>query len=117
LKKRVRAIETIANSGNLEKIKFMEGASWIATKALKEANNHNQNLDVFRIEFNKRSGQCVTDPNINEVNGVDFMKLRDWTAEVLDKEGEEIRMRFETLMENVNYNMAQAQAALKSVKR
>ena len=40
LKKRVRAIETIANSGNLEKIKFMEGASWIANKALQEANKH-----------------------------------------------------------------------------
>ena len=32
LKKRVRAIETIAQSGNLERAKFMEGASWVAKK-------------------------------------------------------------------------------------
>jgi hypothetical protein len=33
LKKRLRAVETIANSGNQERAKFMEGASWIAKKA------------------------------------------------------------------------------------
>jgi hypothetical protein len=32
LKKRVRAIETIAQSGTMERIKFMEGASWVAKK-------------------------------------------------------------------------------------
>ena len=37
LKKRVRAIETIAQSGNLERAKFMEGASWIAKKASVES--------------------------------------------------------------------------------
>lgn len=34
LRKRVRAIETIAQSGNLERAKFMEGASWVANKGV-----------------------------------------------------------------------------------
>ena len=38
LKKRLRAVETIAQSGNLERMKFMEGASWIAKKGVQEAN-------------------------------------------------------------------------------
>ena len=108
LKKRVRAIETIANSGNLEKIKFMEGASWIANKALQEANKHNQKLDAFRSEFENRSYNCITDHQIKDVDGNKFLGLRDWSSEVLTKESEEVKVRFETMLENVNYNMAQA---------
>jgi hypothetical protein len=37
LKKRLRAVETIAQSGNLERAKFMEGASWIAKKGVQES--------------------------------------------------------------------------------
>ena len=40
LKKRLRAVETIAQSGNLERMKFVEGASWLANKGLQEANKH-----------------------------------------------------------------------------
>jgi len=40
LKKRLRAIETIVNSGNQERTKFMEGASWIAKKAQAEIDRH-----------------------------------------------------------------------------
>lgn len=45
LKKRLRAIETIVNSGNQERAKFMEGASWIARKAQLEADRHKQKVD------------------------------------------------------------------------
>lgn len=44
LKKRLRAVEAISQSGNLERAKFMEGASWIAKKSLQEANNFCQRL-------------------------------------------------------------------------
>lgn len=40
LKQRVRALETIVNSGTTERSKFMEGASWIAKKAHVEAEKH-----------------------------------------------------------------------------
>ena len=108
LKKRLRAVETIAQSGNLERIKFMEGASWIANKAMQEANKHNQKLESLRAEFDRRSHLCVVDPTINEINGLDFYKLKDWTTEFLGKEADEVLLRYETLLENVNYNMSQA---------
>lgn len=44
LKKRLRAIETIVNSGNQERAKFMEGASWIAKKASIEMDRHVQKV-------------------------------------------------------------------------
>ena len=44
LKKRLRAIETIVNSGNAEKAKFMEGASWIARKTHTEMEKHSQKI-------------------------------------------------------------------------
>jgi len=64
LKKRLRAVETIAQSGNLERIKFMEGASWIANKALQEASKFNQQLETFRFEYDIRASNCVTDPTV-----------------------------------------------------
>lgn len=109
LKKRLRAVETIANSGNLERIKFMEGASWIANKSMQEANKHNQKLDSLKFEFQRRSLLCVVDPSINEINGIEFMKVKDWCADFIQKEARDNLQRFETLMENVNYNLAQAQ--------
>jgi len=40
LKKRLRALETIVQSGSTEKTKFMEGASWIAKKTHIETEKH-----------------------------------------------------------------------------
>ena len=37
-------METIAQSGNLERAKFMEGASWIAKKGVQESNKCAQKL-------------------------------------------------------------------------
>lgn len=116
LKKRLRAVETIAQSGNLERIKFMEGASWIANKSLQEANKHNQKLEGLRSEFNRRSSSCVVDASINEVSGLEFLKLKEWTAEYIEKEAADNLLRFETLLENVNYNMSQANETFKKKK-
>lgn len=54
LKKRLRAIETIVNSGNQERAKFMEGASWIAKKAHVETERHIQKLNGLLNEFFRR---------------------------------------------------------------
>lgn len=51
LKQRVRALETIVNSGSTERSKFMEGASWIAKKAHVEAEKHIQRLQNLVGEF------------------------------------------------------------------
>ena len=110
LRKRVRAIETIAQSGNLERAKFMEGASWVANKAVNEANKHSQRLFNLVSEFERRSGQCITDPSINEVDGDKFYRLRDWIQENLSNDATDVQQRFQTLLENVNYNLSQANA-------
>ena len=72
LKKRLRAVETIAQSGNLERAKFMEGASWLANKSLQEANKHSQKLMYLVNEYDRRANACIIDPSINEVDGVAF---------------------------------------------
>lgn len=108
LKKRLRAVETIANSGNLERIKFMEGASWIASKAMQEANKHNQKLESLKAEFERRSTTCIIDASINEIDGPNFINLKSWTSEFIQREASDNLFRFETLMENVNYNLSQA---------
>jgi hypothetical protein len=51
LRKRLRAIETIVNSGNQERAKFMEGASWIAKKAHTEMERHIQRVQGILSEF------------------------------------------------------------------
>ena len=48
---------------------------------------------------------CVTDATINEVDGVAFLKVRDWIEDTIRKEGSEVQQRFETLLENVNYTL------------
>ena len=69
LRKRVRAIETIAQSGNLERMKFMEGASWVANKGVAESNKFVQKLLNLVEEYDRRASMCVTDPTIKEING------------------------------------------------
>lgn len=62
LKKRVRAIETIAQSGNLERAKFMEGASWIAKKGAVESSKFASKLYNIGTEYDRRAQTCITDP-------------------------------------------------------
>lgn len=86
----------------------MEGASWIANKSLQEANKLHQKLDSLKVEFDRRALGCITDASLNEVSGLDFLKLKDWTSDILAREAEENKVKYETLLENVNYNLAQA---------
>ncbi len=51
LKKRLRGVETILQSGSSEKSKFMEGASWIAKKAHIETEKHIQKLQNMLGEY------------------------------------------------------------------
>ena len=61
LKKRLRAIETIVNSGNQERAKFMEGASWIASKAHTETERHVQKMQAIMGEFSRKQKDCIID--------------------------------------------------------
>ena len=51
---------------------------------------------------------CVTDQTINEVDGNKFLQLRDWIQENINKEGQDFQNRFETMLENVNYHLSEA---------
>ena len=59
LKKRLRAVDTIAQSGTLERMKFMEGASWVAKKGSQEANKCSQKLHILNQEFESRAEACI----------------------------------------------------------
>ena len=111
LKKRLRAVETIAQSGNLKRAKFMEGASWIAKKGVQESSKCSQKLNNFIDEFMRRAVNCVTDETTNEVDGVQFLKLKEWTEECVHQEGKDLVHIFETLLENVNYHLSEANKA------
>ena len=51
---------------------------------------------------------CITDPTINEVDGIKFLQLREWILENINKEGQDVQNRFETMLENVNYHLSEA---------
>lgn len=86
----------------------MEGASWLANKGIQEASKHSTKLQNLAEEFDKRAVQCVTDPTINDVNYPLFQQLKDWTYEYINREADDVKVRFEILLENVNYNLSQA---------
>jgi len=50
----------------------------------------------------------MTDPTIKEVNGTSFLELKDWIEQALSREGKDIQARFESLLENVNYHLSEA---------
>jgi len=54
---------------------------------------------------------CVSDPTINEIDGLKFNELKDWMQDAVANNGKEIQQRFETLLENVNYNLSEANKA------
>jgi hypothetical protein len=112
LRKRVRAIETIAQSGNLERAKFMEGASWVANKGVQESNKFVQKLLNLVDEYDRRANMCVTDASIKEINGPQFFELKDWIESCMFKEGQDVQARFESLLENVNYHLSEANKTL-----
>ena len=108
LKKRLRAVDAIARRGNLERQKFMEGAQWIAKKGVEESSKCASTLFMVQSEFDRRANMCVTDAKINEVDGIEFFKLKDWVESTLANEGNQVKVRFETMLENVNYHMSEA---------
>ncbi|TNV79973.1 hypothetical protein FGO68_gene1178 [Halteria grandinella] len=109
LKKRLRAIETIVNSGNQERAKFMEGASWIARKAHVETERHIQKLQGLMGEFQRKfRDTCLIDEQIAELNGREVIKVNRWLAEAVEREIHEVGERYESMFENVNFHLSEA---------
>ena len=69
------------NSGNQERAKFMEGASWIARKATAENERHIQKMQSIINEFARKQKECVIDEQIAELNGREVIKANNWLAD------------------------------------
>ena len=68
----------------------MEGASWIAKKGGSESNKFAQKLCNLVAEFDRRAQMCISDPVINEIDGLKFNDLKFWIEEAVSNEGKEI---------------------------
>jgi hypothetical protein len=90
----------------------MEGASYIANKGVQESHKFVQKLYNLADEYDRRANMCVTDPTIKEINGNQFFELKDWIELCLTKEGQDIQARFDSLLENVNYHLSEANKVL-----
>lgn len=108
LKRRNRAQENILQSSTLERAKFMEGASWLAKKGQMEASKGATKLRHLSDEFNSRAIRCVLDNNVIEVDGQEFLKLKDWMQNCLEIEADDIAQKFDTMLENVDYHLSEA---------
>lgn len=69
----------------------MEGASWVAKKGVHESNRFAQNLFNLIAEYQRRADGCVTDPSINEVDGLKFKELNEWIQDAVANNGKEIQ--------------------------
>lgn len=84
LKKRLRAVETIIQSGSTERAKFMEGASWIAKKAHIETEKHIGKVQNLVGEFQRKTQQpqaYIIDESIYEFNGREVVKVNQWIVD------------------------------------
>ena len=87
----------------------MEGASWIARKAHVETERHTLKMQGVMSEFSKRfKDQCILDESIAELNGREVIRLNGWIADQIDKEMHDVGDRYESMFENVNYHLAEA---------
>lgn len=55
IKSRLRACENLLKSGTVERVNFMEGASWIANKAKLESDHHRERIQKVVEEFIHRT--------------------------------------------------------------
>jgi hypothetical protein len=74
------------NSGNQERAKFMEGASWIAKKAHTEIERHVQKVQAILGEFSRKQKDCIIDEKIADLNGREVIKANNWLSDQLERE-------------------------------
>jgi len=87
----------------------MEGASWIAKKATIETERHIQRMQQIMNEFTRKQKDCVMDEQIAELNGREVIKANLWLQDQIDREISEIGERYESMFENVNFHLSEAQ--------
>lgn len=86
----------------------MEGASWVAKKGQTESQKFASKLYNLASEFDNRALNCITSKEHNEVDGLKFNDLADWVSQAMILEGNEAKGRFDTMLENINYHLSEA---------
>ncbi len=87
----------------------MEGASWIARKSHVETERHIQKVQGLMGEFQRKfKDVCLIDESIAELNGREVIKLNYWLNDQVDREIHEVGERYESMFENVNFHLAEA---------
>jgi hypothetical protein len=59
-------------------------------------------------EFVRRFKDTVIDESIADLNGREVIKLNSWLSDQIDREIRDLGDRYETMFENVNYHLAEA---------
>jgi hypothetical protein len=108
LKNRCQELEDLRRNNDYEKTKFMEGASWMATKAIREKEKHDdRNKELFK-EFDMRIIGCENDPNI-------ALRTIKWLKEALEVSSLELDEELGALQDSAQYNMEEAMRQVQKV--
>lgn len=83
IKAQLRAAEALLKSGTQERVKFMEGASWIAKKATGESDHHADKVMTLAREFEARTRSSIVDERINEYDGRRVAANKAWLTSEL----------------------------------
>jgi hypothetical protein len=113
IKSQLRAAETLLRSGTQERVKFMEGASWLAKKSASEGEHHSNKVISLLKEFEARTRSSLIDERINEYDGRRVQANKVWLCSELQVESNDLKSRFDHILENVDYQLSDALKAFK----
>jgi hypothetical protein len=91
----------------------MQGASWVAKKSQIEAERHVSKIRILINEFENRTRMSLVNAQILEYNGQKVGQNRDWISSEIFREAQDLNKNFDSLFENVNYELSKANESMK----
>jgi hypothetical protein len=91
----------------------MQGASWVAKKSQIEAERHVSKIRILMNEFENRTRMSLVNAQILEYNGQKVGQNRDWISSEMFREAQDLNKNFDSLFENVNYELSKANESMK----
>lgn len=91
----------------------MQGASWVAKKSQIEAERHVSKIRILMNEFESRTRMSLVNAQILEYNGQKVGQNRDWISSEMFREAQDLNKNFDSLFENVNYELSKANESMK----
>lgn len=108
LKNRFEEVEELRRNNDYEKTKFMEGASWMAMKVIREKDKFDERNRELLKEFDMRIVGCESDPNI-------AIRTVKWLREALEVSSMELDEVLGSLQDSAQYNMEEAMRRVQKV--